>query len=456
MTPLLPWRPHELVAVLDLALLGHVDADELVHARRQLVVVLTREDADADDLAVLTVRHLERRVANLARLLTEDRAEQALLRRQLGLALGRDLADEDVAGLDLGTDADDAALVQVGQDLFGDVRDVPGDLLGAELRVAGVDLVLLDVDRGENVVLHEALRQDDRVLVVVAFPRHDRHEQVLAERHLGVLGARTVGQDLTRLDPVALVDDGLLVDAGALVRATELVQRVGVARTVVGHDGDVVGGDLLDHTRLLRDDDVTGVDGGAQLHAGADERRLGAEQRHGLTLHVRTHQGAVRVVVLEERDHGGRGRHHLARRDVHVVDVGRVDELDLAALLADQDAVVGEVAVLVDRRVRLRLDEAVFLVRGQVVDLRGDATVGDLAVRRLDEAERVDPRVARERTDQADVRAFRRLDRAHAAVVRRVDVADLHRRRAHGTDHRDPAPTGGACGSDPRAGWSGP
>ena len=31
-----------------------------------------------------------------------------------------------------------------------------------------------------------------------------------------------------------------------------------------------------------------------------------------------------------------------------------------------------------------------------------------------------------ERTDQADVRAFRGLDRAHAAVVRRVDVADLH------------------------------
>ena len=176
----------ELVTVGDLALLRHVDANQLVHARRQLVALFAVEDADADDLADLAVRHLQRGVTDLTGLLTEDRAEQALLRGQLGLALGRDLADEDVAGDDLGTDTDDAALVEVGEDLLGDVRDVPGDLLGAELGVTGVDLVLLDVDRGEDVVLHEALRQDDRVLVVVALPRHERDEQVLAERHLAL------------------------------------------------------------------------------------------------------------------------------------------------------------------------------------------------------------------------------------------------------------------------------
>src|SRR3712207_7487619 len=49
-----------------------------------------------------------------------------------------------------------------------------------------------DVDRGQDVVLHEALRQDDRVLVVVALPRHEGDEQVLAQRHLALVGARTV------------------------------------------------------------------------------------------------------------------------------------------------------------------------------------------------------------------------------------------------------------------------
>src|SRR5688572_20620654 len=216
----------ELVAVGDLAHLGDVDPDQLVDAGGQLVAVLAREHADADDLAGLTVLDLEAGVADLAGLLAEDRPQQPLLRGELGLALGRDLPDEDVAGRDLGADADDAALVEVGEDLLGDVRDVPGDLLGAELGVTGVDLVLLDVDRGEDVVLDEALRQDDRVLVVVALPRHERDQQVLAERHLAVVGAGTVGDDLAGLDAVALDDDRLLVDAGALVGPAELRQAV--------------------------------------------------------------------------------------------------------------------------------------------------------------------------------------------------------------------------------------
>ena len=49
----------------------------------------------------------------------------------------------------------------------------------------------------------------------------------------------------------------------------------------------------------------------------------------------------------------------------------------------------------------------------------------DLAIRRLDEAVAVDPAVRRQRPDQADVRAFRGLDRADPAVVAVVDVADV-------------------------------
>ena len=188
----------ELVALADLALLGHVHPHQLVHARRQLVLLVAGEHLDVDDLAGLAVRHLEAGVADLAGLLAEDGAQQALLGRELGLALGRDLADEHVARADLGADADDAPLVEVLQDLLGQVGDVAGDLLGAELGVAGVDLVGLDVDRREHVVPHEALREDDGVLEVVALPRHERDEQVLAERQLALVGRRAVGQHLAR------------------------------------------------------------------------------------------------------------------------------------------------------------------------------------------------------------------------------------------------------------------
>src|SRR5206468_7949656 len=102
----------------------------------------------------------------LARLLAEDRAQEALLGGQLGLALGRDLADQDVARTNLGPDADDAALVEVAQRLVADVGDVAGDLLRAELGVARLDLVLLDVDRGEAILFDQPLREDYRVLEV--------------------------------------------------------------------------------------------------------------------------------------------------------------------------------------------------------------------------------------------------------------------------------------------------
>src|SRR5207244_7359149 len=134
---------------------------------------LARERLDVDDLAALTVRDLERGVADLARLLLEDRANQLLLGGQLGLALRRDLADEQVARADLGADADDAAVVEVLQRLLGTVRDVARDLLVAELRRAGVDLVLVDVDRGGHLILDEALRAHDRVPGVEALERHE-------------------------------------------------------------------------------------------------------------------------------------------------------------------------------------------------------------------------------------------------------------------------------------------
>src|SRR5256714_176888 len=107
--------PGHLVAGRDLSLLGDVDPDHLVDARAELVLVVAREDLDVDHDAALAVRHAQARVAHLARLLAEDRAQQALFRRQLGLAFRRDLAHQDVALLDFGADVDDAALVEVAQ-----------------------------------------------------------------------------------------------------------------------------------------------------------------------------------------------------------------------------------------------------------------------------------------------------------------------------------------------------
>ena len=80
-------------------------------------------------------------------------------------------------------------------------------------------------------------------------------------------------------------------------------------------------------------------------------------------------------------------------------------------------------------------------------DLVGDDAVLDHPVGGGDEAVLGDLGVGGERADdQADVRALRRLDRAHAPVVGGVHVADLDRGalagEAAGAERREPAPVG--------------
>ena len=74
------------------------------------------------------------------------------------------LPTQDVARLDLGADVDDARLVEVAKRFLADVGDVAGDVFRPELGVAGHDLEFLDVDRGEDVVLDDALGDQDRIL----------------------------------------------------------------------------------------------------------------------------------------------------------------------------------------------------------------------------------------------------------------------------------------------------
>ena len=95
----------------------------------------------------------------------------------------------------------------------------------------------------------------------------------------------------------------------------ELRQPVDLAADVVLYCTVIdVAADLGDLAVAGGLDQVGGVAGGAVLDAGADVRRLGAHQRHGLLLHVGAHQGAVGVVVLEERDQRRADRDDLLRR----------------------------------------------------------------------------------------------------------------------------------------------
>ena len=93
-------------------------------------------------------------------------------------------------------DADDAAFVQVAEELFADVWNIAGDFFRTELCIAGFDLELFDMDRSVVVFFDQLLADHDGVLEVVAAPGHERHQHVSAKCELAAIGARTVSNDL--------------------------------------------------------------------------------------------------------------------------------------------------------------------------------------------------------------------------------------------------------------------
>ena len=144
---------------------------------------------------------------------------------------------------------------------------------------------------------------------------------------------------------LALLDEDLLVDAGGGVRAHELADR---DKPRCPFPGRVLifflpSGSLPSSVTMiwlpvteatLPASSATmhgaGIAGDALFQAGGHERRLGDEQRHGLALHVRTHQRAVGVVVLQERNQAGGHGDELLRRHVHVIHPRRLDVDEVA------------------------------------------------------------------------------------------------------------------------------
>ena len=411
--------------------------------QRALVLVhaVAVEDAHLNDGAISPGRQAQRGIAHVRCLFAEDGAQKLFFRRHRAFALGGNLAHKDVARLHFGTDIDDPGFVEVAQGFLADVRDVARDLFRPQLRVARGNFVFLDMDRGEDVVAQDALRDQDRVFVVVPIPRHEGDDDVAAKGQFAHVGAGTVGHHFATCHGIAHLHQRALVDAGRLVGPLELAQTVDIDARLArvqhfrGAHHDTGRIHLVDHTRAAGHDGRARVARNHGFDARAHERRVRLQQRHRLTLHVRPHQGAVGVVVLKERDQRGRDRDKLLRRHVDQVNrVGRVQH-EFSGLPAG-DQVIRETPFGVLCRVGLRHGMAHFLGRRHIDHLVGDLAVDDLAVRGFDEAVLVHPGIGGKRVDQADVLAFGRLDRAHPAIMGRVHVAHLEPRAFAGQTAR--------------------
>src|SRR5208282_154007 len=191
-----------------------------------------------------------------------------------------------IARLDVGTDADDAAFIQVFQQGFGKVGNVAGDFLRPQFGVAGFDFELLDVDRSVGIFLHQFFADQDGVFKVVAAPGHESHQDVAAQSQFAAVSARTVGQDLAGMNPLPPVNYRLLVDACVLIGAAEFDELIdvrsdfarelpAVAVALDAHD-DAFAVHAIHHAIAAADDDGAGIAGRDFFHTRAHQRRLRA------------------------------------------------------------------------------------------------------------------------------------------------------------------------------------
>src|SRR5581483_7351935 len=328
-----------------------------------LFLTLAREDLDVNNDAFDSRRTVERSIANVSGLLAEDRPPQLLFRRELGLTFRSDLADQDVALLYRRANANHAGFVQIAQHGFADVRDVASDFLRPQLGVARLDFELLDVDGGVVVVFHQLLGDEDRVLKVVAAPRHKGDENVTSQRQLAVIRARTVGNDLSLQNPLALSNGRLLINASVLVGPLELGELINIAtnftRQLPGmvfafhaHD-DPFRIDRINNAVALGEDDGARVAGGDAFHSGTHDRRFRTKQRHRLALHVRTHQSSIGVVVLQEGNKRCGDRNQLLRADVDVIHLIPVHQHEVSGF-AGVNQLSHDAPLIVEFHVRLR------------------------------------------------------------------------------------------------------
>ena len=132
------------------------------------------------------MRQAERSIANLACLFAEYGAKQPLLGSKLRFALGRNLAYEYIARVNIRTYADDTVGIEVLERILAAVRNFSCDFLRTELGVSCFRIVLFYMNRCINIVANEIFIEQNGVLVVIAFPCHEAYKGILAEGDFAV------------------------------------------------------------------------------------------------------------------------------------------------------------------------------------------------------------------------------------------------------------------------------
>ena len=248
----------------------------------------------------------------------------------------------------------------------------------------------------------------------------------MTQCQFALVSSRTVRQYLVGLYMIAFENNRFLIYTGTLVGAFELQHFIMINIAALRTNLDFVAGYPDDFAGMFCQDTVAGVSRHFIFHTGTHNRSLRSQQRYRLTLHVGAHERTVGIIVFQERNQGRCDRYNLLRRYVHIIRPFRRDA-QYVVLTAGRNTFAQEITFVIQRFVGLCNDIFIFLVSGQIFNFIGNTFMRliHFAVRCFNKTKLVNNRKGRKRTDQADVRTFRRLNGAHTSVVGVMYVTDF-------------------------------
>ena len=291
--------PCHLISYADLTLLRDVNTNGLGYSGCKFIGVFSREDHRIDDRSISAVGHFQRSIANFSCLLSKDGAKESLLRSKLRLSFRRNSADQDISGSYFRTDTDDSSLIKILQCIISDARHIGSNLFRSKLRISGFQFILFNMDGSVNVILHQSLGKENRILVVISFPSHKADKRILSECNLSILRRGAVRNDITRLHMIMGIHNRLLIVTVTGVASNKLHQLILIVSAVfVSLYNNLCGRRQGNLTTVLRHHAGAGVHRRLIGHTGIHYCGFRGQKRNGLTLHVRSHERTVRIVVL--------------------------------------------------------------------------------------------------------------------------------------------------------------
>ncbi len=212
----------------------------------------------------------------------------------------------------MGADTDDTTIVEVLGCVFRHVGNIGGKLFHTAFGFAHFEGIFVDVYRGKDIVAHHTFIEHNGVLVVITLPWHECHLEVTAKSEFTVFGGVAFCEDVALYHTLTGAADRTQVDSSALVGFAEFWQTVNFQRVFKCHkffffgtviaNADFAGVDILNHTGAFSGNLSARVADKLTFDTCTYDRSLAAQQGHCLSHHVRTHERAVGVVVLQEGD----------------------------------------------------------------------------------------------------------------------------------------------------------